>query len=75
MKYIFSDKTGTLTRNVMDFKKCTIAENIYTLDETPYDTQLVKVMFAMWPRWLIFAFFDTNIIISELNKASSPVVL
>jgi P-type E1-E2 ATPase len=47
VKYIFSDKTGTLTRNVMDFKKCTIAENIYTLDETPYDTQLVKVMFAV----------------------------
>ncbi|XP_033606946.1 phospholipid-transporting ATPase IA isoform X9 [Cryptotermes secundus] len=42
VKYIFSDKTGTLTRNVMDFKKCTIAENIYMLDETPYDTQLVK---------------------------------
>ena len=44
MKYIFSDKTGTLTRNVMDFKKCTVAEHIYTLEATPYETQLVKVM-------------------------------
>ncbi|XP_021916741.1 phospholipid-transporting ATPase IA isoform X4 [Zootermopsis nevadensis] len=42
VKYIFSDKTGTLTRNVMDFKKCSIADNIYTLEETPYETQLVK---------------------------------
>jgi hypothetical protein len=38
----------------MDFKKCTIAHNIYALEETPYDTQLVKVMFAIWSSWLIF---------------------
>ncbi|XP_046395315.1 probable phospholipid-transporting ATPase IA isoform X5 [Ischnura elegans] len=33
VKYIFSDKTGTLTRNVMDFKKCSIAAQIYTLED------------------------------------------
>ncbi|XP_049956962.1 phospholipid-transporting ATPase IA isoform X5 [Schistocerca serialis cubense] len=42
VKYIFSDKTGTLTRNIMDFKKCSIAEQIYTLADNPNDTQLVK---------------------------------
>ncbi|KAI4463660.1 putative phospholipid-transporting atpase [Holotrichia oblita] len=29
VKYIFSDKTGTLTRNIMEFKKCTVGAEIY----------------------------------------------
>lgn len=29
VKYVFSDKTGTLTRNIMEFKRCSIAEIIY----------------------------------------------
>merc|ERR1719312_66659 len=32
IKYVFSDKTGTLTRNVMEYKKCTIAGHIYDRD-------------------------------------------
>ncbi|KXS16560.1 phospholipid-translocating P-type ATPase [Gonapodya prolifera JEL478] len=30
IEYIFSDKTGTLTRNVMDFKRCSINGYAYT---------------------------------------------
>lgn len=29
IEYIFSDKTGTLTQNIMAFKKCTIAGQTY----------------------------------------------
>jgi len=32
IKYVFSDKTGTLTRNIMEFKKCSIAGAVYDTD-------------------------------------------
>ncbi|XP_035892780.1 probable phospholipid-transporting ATPase IA isoform X4 [Anopheles stephensi] len=42
VKYVFSDKTGTLTRNVMEFKKCSVAGLIYTVEETPAQSRLVQ---------------------------------
>lgn len=42
VKYIFSDKTGTLTRNVMEFKRCSIARYIYTVEDTPEQSALVQ---------------------------------
>jgi len=29
VKYIFTDKTGTLTKNVMEFKRCSIGGRLY----------------------------------------------
>lgn len=29
VKYVFSDKTGTLTENIMAFKKCSVMGSVY----------------------------------------------
>uniref|UniRef100_A0AAG5DM45 Phospholipid-transporting ATPase n=1 Tax=Anopheles atroparvus TaxID=41427 RepID=A0AAG5DM45_ANOAO len=42
VKYVFSDKTGTLTRNVMEFKKCSVAGAMYAAEETPAQSRLVQ---------------------------------
>lgn len=42
VKYIFSDKTGTLTRNVMEFKRCSIARHIYAVEDLPEQSSLVQ---------------------------------
>ncbi|XP_066951686.1 probable phospholipid-transporting ATPase IA isoform X4 [Macrobrachium rosenbergii] len=33
IKYVLSDKTGTLTCNIMEFKRCTIAGKVYSMDD------------------------------------------
>ncbi|XP_060084293.1 phospholipid-transporting ATPase IA-like [Ylistrum balloti] len=38
IKYIFSDKTGTLTRNVMEFRKCSVAGITYGNNEESEQT-------------------------------------
>lgn len=47
VKYIFSDKTGTLTRNVMEFKRCAIGHDIYTATENVEDALLVQVSYNL----------------------------
>ncbi|KAK9372489.1 uncharacterized protein V1513DRAFT_420030 [Lipomyces chichibuensis] len=42
IEYIFSDKTGTLTRNVMEFKQCSIAGICYG-DEIPEDKRATEI--------------------------------
>ena len=44
IKYIFSDKTGTLTQNIMEYIKATIAGTVYSINQDSndeYDSQLL----------------------------------
>lgn len=41
VKYVFSDKTGTLTQNLMEFKSCTIRGKYY---DTPMTGQLLSTI-------------------------------
>ncbi|CDK29912.1 unnamed protein product [Kuraishia capsulata CBS 1993] len=38
IEYVFSDKTGTLTRNIMEYKTCSIAGKCY-IEEIPEDSR------------------------------------
>lgn len=42
IKYIFSDKTGTLTRNIMEFRKLAVGTEVYEVADSPLESQLIK---------------------------------
>lgn len=42
VRYILTDKTGTLTKNVMEFKKCSIAGTIFEEEDFETMSQIIK---------------------------------
>ena len=42
IKYVFSDKTGTLTKNYMTFKMMSIGNNIFGFEEKKYDNNIIN---------------------------------
>lgn len=45
VRYIFSDKTGTLTRNVMEFKKCAVGNDVYSCVDNTQSSLLAQVSY------------------------------
>ena len=54
IKYVFSDKTGTLTMNVMEYKKCTVGGISYSLDSDEMDPQPQNILENLK---MVFIFF------------------
>ena len=42
IKFVFSDKTGTLTKNYMTFKMMSIGNNIFGFEEKKYDNNIIN---------------------------------
>lgn len=66
--YIFSDKTGTLTRNVMEFKACTIGGKCY-IEEIPEDGQ------AQLIDGIELGFYSFDDMRSHLNDATQQAAI
>ncbi|XP_051154050.1 probable phospholipid-transporting ATPase IA isoform X2 [Leptopilina boulardi] len=50
VSYIFTDKTGTLTKNVMEFKRCTVSGKIYDLPIINDDNETRESLNGISPR-------------------------
>lgn len=56
VKYVFSDKTGTLTRNIMEFKKLAVGNEIYSVADTPEESLVVQVSLTVYRYILILIY-------------------
>ncbi|XP_044154614.1 phospholipid-transporting ATPase IA isoform X1 [Bufo gargarizans] len=75
VKYIFSDKTGTLTCNVMQFKKCSIAGNAYGHCPDPEDNRYCEDDWHEPPSSDGQAFHDSTLLENlENNHPTAPVI-
>jgi len=70
IEYIFSDKTGTLTQNIMTFNKCTVGDKLYgdIIDEETgevleYSSDMIPVDFSWNPVFEPeFNFYDQDLL-------------
>ncbi|XP_016364974.1 phospholipid-transporting ATPase IC [Sinocyclocheilus rhinocerous] len=78
IEYIFSDKTGTLTQNIMAFKKCTITGRTYgnptSADGVALDRE--KPVDFSWNKYADKKFqFEDHFLVSCIRSKKDPQIL
>ncbi|KAM4709754.1 LOW QUALITY PROTEIN: phospholipid-transporting ATPase IK-like [Discoglossus pictus] len=72
-EYVFTDKTGTLTQNVMTFKKCCIGHKMFGIHSgTEEDHQKVKFDWNTYADSR-FQFYDQSLV-NEVCKNEDPLI-
>lgn len=75
IEYIFSDKTGTLTRNVMEFRQCSINGKVYGMAKLLEDREKIESLMTVNLQKLIpypvvppkhYSFMDDGALINDL---------